>query len=81
MSSFVLNELEGSLFRHEGGSENAPFLKGAAKISGVEYQVSIWQNTAKSGKTWFKAKITHPDNAYQAPANLDEPLKEDDVPF
>ena len=80
MAAFELNELEGSLFKHEG-SENAPVLKGEIKIGGVVYQVSIWKNISKAGNTWFKAKLTHPDNAWVAPQNLDEPLKEDDIPW
>jgi hypothetical protein len=80
MAAFELNELEGSLFKHEG-SENAPVLKGDIKIGGVVYQTSIWKNTSKAGNTWFKAKLTHPDQAWVAPQNLDEPLKEDDIPW
>ena len=81
MAGFELNELEGSLFTHEGGSENAPVLKGEMKIGGIIYQVSIWKYISKAGNTWFKSKLTHPENAWVAPQNLDEPLKKDDIPW
>ncbi len=55
------NELRGALFKNDKkGNDKAPDYKGPAQIKGIEYDMSAWLRTARSGQKYmsvhFEAK-------------------------
>jgi len=55
------NEMRGVLFENDkGDNENRPDFRGSCTILGVEYKISAWNKTAKSGQDYvslsFQAK-------------------------
>ena len=95
------NEKRGVLFRNNpaaGGTMHpqAPAYKGQATVEGVEYWLSSWLETSKSGQKYmslkFEKKEPRPDSVYSqnAQANIAvaqvspkqaAPAAEDDFPF
>ncbi len=72
----------GSLFKNDKReSENHPHAKGSAMIGGVEFWVSAWTRTTKTGEKWqslaFTPKEARADKT--EPASVD--IWGDPVPF
>ena len=84
---YETKDFTGALFandkRHKDTDPNA---KGSAVIDGIDYWVSAWTNTAKSGKRYQSLKFTpkleaHEQGMKQAQAPLQDDFKDDDIPF
>ena len=75
------NNLSGVLFKNDKKeTEKHPDYRGQAEVDNVEYWVSAWIKTAKSGNKFmslsFKPKEYNPESSIPEPAPID-----DSVPF
>jgi hypothetical protein len=64
--AYELRELSGSLFPNDyKSSDKQPDKKGKCLIEGVEYRMSVWTYTSKSGSEYESVSFTRSD---QVPA-------------
>lgn len=87
------NELRGALFKNKNMREGKkdPEYKGNATIGGVEYWVSAWLNTSKSGEKYMALKYQPKGADKYAPAQTQikpetvpadtDPFHDDPLPF
>jgi len=82
------NEMKGVLFANkERTKDSQPQAKGSCQIDGVEYFVSAWTNTAKSGQKYQSLSFQRKDEvqakgmAQAKAAMAPEPDFVDDIPF
>jgi len=79
----------GAAFERQSENPKAPQWSGPVKIEGKDYEISIWQQTSKSGKDFLSLKFGPPwqpkeKGSYTAPKvetprTTDAP--DDDIPF
>lgn len=80
MADFQQFPNSGSLFRNERKTtEKHPDYNGSINVDGVEYWISGWAKTAKTGKKFLSLAI----NAKQPkePGQALPPFEDDDLPF
>ena len=82
------NEMKGVLFANkERTKDSQPQAKGSCQIDGVEYFVSAWTNTAKSGQKYQSLSFQRKDEvqakgAAEAKKALEpDPFEDTDIPF
>lgn len=52
------NELKGALFKNKYKERpNQPDMTGKCEIDGVEYRISAWQNTSRSGDEYISMQF------------------------
>ena len=88
MSNYEQKDNSGSMFVNDKKeTESHPDRKGSAMIGGVEYWVSGWINTSKSGTKYMSLKFTAKEEVQakgvqQAKAAVQESVSfDDDIPF
>ena len=80
----------GAAFPRQSDNPKAPKCSGPVKIEGRDFEISIWEQTSKSGKDFLSLKFGPPwvpkekGGSYQAPKvetprTTDAP--DDDIPF
>ena len=81
----------GAAFPRQSDNPKAPKWSGPVKIDGKDYEISIWEQTSKSGKDFLSLKFGPPwqpkekGSSYQAPKvepprTTDQP-DDSDIPF
>ncbi len=63
--------------------DNQPNYRGEGMYKGVAFEVGVWKNVSKAGKTYMKGQLQAPYDGGSAGAS-DYPAREtvsDDVPF
>jgi hypothetical protein len=79
MSDFQHKPNSGSVFKNDKKAKDSqPDEKGSALIDGVEYWVSCWVNTTKTGATYRSFKFTPKDENYSQSQSA---VPADDIPF
>ena len=82
----------GAAFPRQSDNPKAPKWSGPVKIEGRDYEISIWEQTSKSGKDFLSLKFGPPWQPKEkggnynapkpaAPRVTDEPATDDDIPF
>ena len=84
------NEKRGVLFQNKDRTKDSqPQAKGSCQIDGVEYWVSAWTNTAKSGQKYQSLSFQRKDEVHErgmaqakAAAEPEPPgFESEDIPF
>ena len=83
---YMTKDFSGALFKNDKrDKDTSPHAKGSAVIDGVEYWVSAWTNTAKSGQRYqslsFQRKDQVHDQGMQQASQALDPLSEEPIPF
>jgi hypothetical protein len=64
---YKIKDFSGSLFKNDKrDKETSPHAKGSAVIDGVEYWMSAWTNTAKSGQRYQSLSFQRKDEVHNA---------------
>ena len=81
----------GAAFPRQSDNPKAPKFSGPVKVDGKEYEISIWEQTSKSGKDFLSLKFGPPwvpkekGTGYQAPKpaapRMTDEQEDSDIPF
>ena len=84
--AYEIRENSGSLFKNEKKETDAhPTLTGTLNVGGVEFWISAWKKTTKSGEPWLSLAVKPKEEKKPAPKQRQrEPGDDDedsDIPF
>ncbi len=65
----------------KGDNPKRPDFSGKGLHNGVEFQVSVWQNTSKAGRPYMSGQIQPPYNGSGGATSSADASVSDDVPF
>ena len=65
----------------KGDNPKRPDFSGKGLHNGVEFQVSVWQNTSKAGRPYMSGQIQPPYNGTGSATSSADASVSDDVPF
>ena len=65
----------------KGDNPKRPDFSGKGLHNGVEFQVSVWQNTSKAGRPYMSGQIQPPYNGTGGATSSADASVSDDVPF
>jgi hypothetical protein len=85
---YKTKDFSGALFKNDKrDKETSPHAKGSAVIDGVEYWMSAWTNTAKSGQRYQSLSFQRKDEVHNAgmqqaqAAAAPDNFEDSDIPF
>ena len=65
----------------KGDNQKRPDFTGKGLHNGVEFQVSVWNNTSKAGRPYMSGQIQPPYNGTGGATSSADASVSDDVPF
>ena len=77
------NTNKGAAFRKNNANPKAPQFSGPLNVEGKDYEISVWERTAKNGETFLSFGVKEPwkkgvDSHNKAKSNAFQPQKVDD---
>jgi hypothetical protein len=69
MSNQQQKDNSGALFPNKSDNPKAPIKKGPLMVNGVMWEMAVWNQTSKDGKTYESVKVSPP---YKKEASVDE---------